>query len=851
MAAYTTTKILYIPVGFWLILGVECDFGWSNHMLTVQTGGSVTIPCHYDKKYIQQKKYWHLQTDTFHTYTNTTQGNLSVIDHPDQSLFTVTMRNLQNTQTGHYYCVVGTDGQSAVVYKLYLKVQSVPDVSVVSSSVSGHEGGDISVECLYSSEYQNKLKQWCRYKDQSCYTVGRTDTSQNSLVQITDDGRKSFTVLMTGLRLTDSGWYCCFVGEAAIPVQLTVIEAKPDAEKDTNNELLTVWLSVLASLLLLLLVLNGVFTWRLRWRPNQDKHQIRDRDGSRTTDMMIYSTINDEHPNVIRYYSTIDHVPGSEAVNPPAVQWKNLQISDSGYYWCAVEIVSKIDAGYYLYLTVQSVPDVSVASSSVSGHEGGDISVQCFYRSGYKDKPKQWCRFKDKGCYNVGRTYTFQNPSVQISEDDGRRSFTVLMTGLRLTDSGWYFCSVGDRQVPVQLTVTKPKREFTTIPAATPSDSETDIEETNLFLTVNSEIHSKDEQNKSDVILATYLVLALTLLMLVTLVAIVWRLKKKPERGQIREEEHFNSTRNASFASADDCSVIYSSVITFHKAPSSSVNSEAEVIYSSVKQTSKAEMKSCVNNLVHPSQTRTKSKVRQTPDVSVVHSSVSGHEGGNISVQCLYSSGYQKKVKQWCRYKDKSCYTVGRTDTSQNSSVQITDDDERRSFTVLMTGLRLTDSGWYFCSVGDRQVPVQLTVTAPTTILAATPSDFETDMHTTQSSANMNTSTMTTESRPETNMHDVILVVFLPVMLALLLIITIVAIMPCENQMTSNSPADATSSASVDDCSVIYSSVITFHKAPSSSVNSEGDVIYSAVKQTPKAVNSLDVTSAAFEVIRK
>ncbi|KAL1247002.1 hypothetical protein QQF64_034488 [Cirrhinus molitorella] len=157
------------------------------------------------------------------------------------------------------------------------------------------------------------------------------------------------------------------------------------------------------------------------------------------------------------------------------LQWKNLQISDSGYYWCAVEIVSKIDAGYYLYLTVQSVPDVSVASSSVSGHEGGDISVQCFYRSGYKDKPKQWCRFKDKGCYNVGRTYTFQNPSVQISEDDGRRSFTVLMTGLRLTDSGWYFCSVGDRQVPVQLTVTKPKREFTTIPAATPSDSETDM----------------------------------------------------------------------------------------------------------------------------------------------------------------------------------------------------------------------------------------------------------------------------------------------------------------------------------------------------------------------------------------
>ncbi len=111
---------------------------------------------------------------------------------------------------------------------------SAPDVSVVNSSVSGHEGGDISVQCLYSSEYKNKVKQWCRYKDQSCYTVGRNDTSQNSSVQISDDGRRSFTVLMTGLRRTDSGWYFCFTGNNLSPVHLTVTETEPDKEKDTS-----------------------------------------------------------------------------------------------------------------------------------------------------------------------------------------------------------------------------------------------------------------------------------------------------------------------------------------------------------------------------------------------------------------------------------------------------------------------------------------------------------------------------------------------------------------------------------------------------------------------------------------
>ncbi len=108
-------------------------------------------------------------------------------------------------------------------------VCSAPDVSVVSSSVSGHEGGDISVQCFYSSGYQNEVKQWCRYKDQSCYTVGRTDTSQNSSVQISDDGRRSFTVLMTGLRRTDSGWYFCSVGDLQVPVHLLV-------QRDNTNK---------------------------------------------------------------------------------------------------------------------------------------------------------------------------------------------------------------------------------------------------------------------------------------------------------------------------------------------------------------------------------------------------------------------------------------------------------------------------------------------------------------------------------------------------------------------------------------------------------------------------------------
>ncbi|XP_077077947.1 polymeric immunoglobulin receptor-like [Siphateles boraxobius] len=221
----------------------ECTTGSVSREFTVQIGGSVIIPCYYDRKYTEHKKYWCFHAKSAYNYcsilayANETKGKVSVIDHPDQSFFTVTMRNLQHEDTGSYWCVEEIEGILHLdeAEQLLLTVQSAPDVSVMNSSVSGHEGDNISVQCFYSSGYQNKSKQWCRYKDQSCYTVGRTDTSQNSSVQISDDGRSSFTVLMTGLRLSDSGWYFCSAGDLQTPVQLTVTAVVTTEELDKNG----------------------------------------------------------------------------------------------------------------------------------------------------------------------------------------------------------------------------------------------------------------------------------------------------------------------------------------------------------------------------------------------------------------------------------------------------------------------------------------------------------------------------------------------------------------------------------------------------------------------------------------
>uniref|UniRef100_A0A8C0Y1G7 Polymeric immunoglobulin receptor-like 4.2 n=1 Tax=Cyprinus carpio carpio TaxID=630221 RepID=A0A8C0Y1G7_CYPCA len=196
--------------------------------VTLSESGSITIPCLYDSQYKPNSKYWcegYFWNSCQITAHTNAPGKWTITDFPANNIFTVKLNKLTSSDSGYYWCAVkiGTYANPDDRKYLYVTVKSAPDVFVVSSSVSGHEGGNISVQCLYSSDYQNKLKQWCRITHQSCYTVGRTDTSQNSSVQISDDdGRRSFTVLMTGLRLTDSGWYYCSVGNLQVPVHLLV-----------------------------------------------------------------------------------------------------------------------------------------------------------------------------------------------------------------------------------------------------------------------------------------------------------------------------------------------------------------------------------------------------------------------------------------------------------------------------------------------------------------------------------------------------------------------------------------------------------------------------------------------------
>ncbi|CAB1331966.1 unnamed protein product [Coregonus sp. 'balchen'] len=192
-------------------------------------------------KYWCKGRSWPLCTVMASTDQRWSRGGMSITDIPEELVFTVTMRNLQETDTNRYWCAlkVGGIGKPDVKVSLDLTVtQDSPDLSVVDELVSGEEGGSVSVQCLYSDTLRGKEKKWCRSGDRhSCQT--QTDTSQNASAVISDDKRGVFNVTMRELEKKDAGWYWCSVGDLQAAVHINVTQ-RPTTHRNTAGQLMLV-----------------------------------------------------------------------------------------------------------------------------------------------------------------------------------------------------------------------------------------------------------------------------------------------------------------------------------------------------------------------------------------------------------------------------------------------------------------------------------------------------------------------------------------------------------------------------------------------------------------------------------
>uniref|UniRef100_A0A673JF84 Immunoglobulin domain-containing protein n=1 Tax=Sinocyclocheilus rhinocerous TaxID=307959 RepID=A0A673JF84_9TELE len=134
---------------------------------------------------------------------------------------------------------------------------------------------------------------------------------------------------------------------------------------------------------------------------------------------------------------------------------REAEVRDSGTYWCAVTLPG-YDAGTHLYLQVTEA-GLRVSSQTVSGYEGGNVTIRCRGAS-------HWCRIRGS-C--VGRDGgSLERTAVMCDDADALR---VTLWQLKTEDSGWYYCSNEDSQMPVHVTVMEALdiTQFTTNPSET------------------------------------------------------------------------------------------------------------------------------------------------------------------------------------------------------------------------------------------------------------------------------------------------------------------------------------------------------------------------------------------------
>uniref|UniRef100_A0A8D3AWY4 Polymeric immunoglobulin receptor n=1 Tax=Scophthalmus maximus TaxID=52904 RepID=A0A8D3AWY4_SCOMX len=200
----------------------------------VLEGRPLTVPCHYEPQYASYVKYWCqgrmrefctslARTDEPHS-TIPGEDKVRIYDDPVQLVFTVTMNDLKEDDSGWYICGVEIGGLWSADVVAYTDIEVIHGMSVVNDRLSGEEGSSVAVDCHYSKRYRESQKKWCRSGDwSSCLPTDSDGSYEDTSVAISDDRTGTFTVTLKRLQMRDTGWYWCSAGQQkkAVHVQVT------------------------------------------------------------------------------------------------------------------------------------------------------------------------------------------------------------------------------------------------------------------------------------------------------------------------------------------------------------------------------------------------------------------------------------------------------------------------------------------------------------------------------------------------------------------------------------------------------------------------------------------------------
>ncbi|XP_046704443.1 uncharacterized protein si:ch1073-59l16.1 isoform X2 [Silurus meridionalis] len=134
------------------------------------------------------------------------------------------------------------------------------------------------------------------------------------------------------------------------------------------------------------------------------------------------------------------------------VTMKNVTSTDTARYWCSVEILGNDVNKMFQLKVTKATPVLYVDNQMVTGYEGGHVVIFCHHQM---MNQKEWCKLGGTCVSTVGN---MSGALVQLTSMAG--GFSVTMSKLTMDHTGWYWCSGGDNQMPVHITVKTPANSW-------------------------------------------------------------------------------------------------------------------------------------------------------------------------------------------------------------------------------------------------------------------------------------------------------------------------------------------------------------------------------------------------------